>query len=263
MDNSPIDYLKDTTDDGITLIDSSESFDMQDSLKEYILDRLSKNRGKDIVLKELESDYLKIAIKDKKDLTAKDKILLREWNDISHVIDQIGRENIPKINAKKIHDIEKGDLLILQDNENNDIEDLVVMVSRGLEQEYFMGIPVVFDENLASNVSSIIEPEDNKTNTQIKDWTFALLNEIESKFHISLVKENGWLDKVTSMDQHQFYNHYSQKRGRKIRNEYDSRAPQRARIFDLVDYYKNLKPRSTHKKIQLFNSVNNMKALVS
>ena len=63
MDNSPIDYLKDTTDDGITLIDSSESFDMQDSLKEYILDRLSKNRGKDIVLKELESDYLKIAIK--------------------------------------------------------------------------------------------------------------------------------------------------------------------------------------------------------
>ncbi|GIR94482.1 MAG: hypothetical protein CM15mP96_1400 [Gammaproteobacteria bacterium] len=66
MDNSPIDYLKDTTDDGITLIDSSESFDMQDSLKEYILDRLSKNRGKDIVLKELESDYLKIAIKDKK-----------------------------------------------------------------------------------------------------------------------------------------------------------------------------------------------------
>ena len=79
MDNSPIDYLKDTTDDGITLIDSSESFDMQDSLKEYILDRLSKNRGKDIVLKELESDYLKIAIKDKKDLTAKDKILLREW----------------------------------------------------------------------------------------------------------------------------------------------------------------------------------------
>ncbi|GIR94481.1 MAG: hypothetical protein CM15mP96_1390 [Gammaproteobacteria bacterium] len=70
--------------------------------------------------------------------------------------------------------LKKGDLLILQDNENNDIEDLVVMVSRGLEQEYFMGIPVVFDENLASNVSSIIEPEDNKTNTQIKDWTFAL-----------------------------------------------------------------------------------------
>ncbi|GIR94480.1 MAG: hypothetical protein CM15mP96_1380 [Gammaproteobacteria bacterium] len=25
------------------------------------------------------------------------------------------------------------------------------------------------------------------------------------------MKENGWLDKVTSMDQHQFYNHYSQK----------------------------------------------------
>ena len=110
------------------------------------------------------------------------------------------------------------------------------MVSRGLEQEYFMGIPVVFDEILhqmyqaLSNLKIIRQP-------QIKDWTL-LLNEIESKFHISLVKENGWLDKVTSMDQHQFYNHYSQKRGRKIRNEYDSRAPQRARIFDLVDYYK-------------------------
>ena len=263
MDNSPIDYLKDTTDDGITLIDSSESFDMQDSLRDYISNKLSKNRGKDIVLKELESEYLKIALKKKKDLTAKDKILLREWNDLTHLIDQIGRENIPKTIEKKIYDIKKGDLLILQDNENHDIEDLVVMVSRGPEQEYFMGIPVVFDENLASNVSSIIEPEDNMQNTQIKDWTFALLNEIESKFHISLVKENGWLDKVTSVDEHQFFNDYTQKRGRKIRNEYDARAPQRARIFDLVDYYKNLKPRSTHKKIKLFNAVNNVKALVS
>ena len=134
------------------------------------------------------------------------------------------------------------------------------MVSRGLEQEYFMGIQVVFDENLASNVSSIIEPEDNKTNTQIKDWTFVLLNEIESKFHISLVKEmvarQSYFNGSTSILQSLFT-----KRGRKIRNEYDSDTE--TKIFDLVDYYKNLKPRSTHKKIQLFNSVNNMKALVS
>ena len=65
MDNSPIDYLKDTTDDGITLINSSESFDIRDSLKEYILDRLSASWSRHCS-KELESDYLKIAIKIKK-----------------------------------------------------------------------------------------------------------------------------------------------------------------------------------------------------
>ena len=128
---------------------------------------------------------------------------------VFYIVNQIGRENIPKINAKKIHDIEKGDLLILQDNENNDVN-LVVVVGKGLVYRKH-GHASCFDENLASNVSSIIEPEDNKTNTQIKDWTFIFLNEIESKFHISLVKENGWLDKVTLMGQHQFYNHYSQK----------------------------------------------------
>ena len=154
----------------------------------------------------------------------------------------------------KVKDIQVGDLLILHDNENPNVEDLVVMANSEVNENYFRGIPVVFDENLASNVSSVIEPEDNKTNSQLKDWSFALLDEAESEFHISQIKDNGWLQKVTSISSHGWHSSYNKKRGRKIRNEFDRRAPYRARVFDLVHYYSNLDPKGIKKKIEL-NSI--------
>ena len=39
-----------------------------------------------------------------------------------------------------------------------------------------------------------------------------------------------------------------------IRNEFDRRAPYRARVFDLVHYYSNLDPKGIKKKIEL-NSI--------
>ena len=240
------------------MIESDQSYKDHDLLINYFIEKFNIKEDKEMVLKDIEREFLKIALKKQKDLTNNEKNLLREW---TYLADQLGRENIPKSIEKEIIDIQVGDLIILQDVENKNIEDLVVMVNSDIKDDYFMGIPVVFDEALASNVSSIIEPEDNKKNTQLKDWTFALLNEIEAKFHISLVKHNGWLDKITSIHKKEIYNNYIKKRGRKVRNEFDSRAPQRAQIMNIVDYYKNLEPGKVQKKIKMFNPVNTMKAL--
>ena len=253
MDIEPFKILNSSITNGDDDVANSNEIDnIHELFQENTRNILNINKDEEIVLSEVEKRSIQIALKKPKDLTAEEKIFLNDW---LHLLDHMARrQDIPKAIEKKVKDIQVGDLLILHDNENPNVEDLVVMANSEVNENYFRGIPVVFDENLASNVSSVIEPEDNKTNSQLKDWSFALLDEAESEFHISQIKDNGWLQKVTSISSHGWHSSYNKKRGRKIRNEFDRRAPYRARVFDLVHYYSNLDPKGIKKKIEL-NSI--------
>ena len=268
MDIYPISIINDAYSSKETEIVSNEDvLDMHDILQNEIRKSLRKNDGETITLSDVDQRMLELALTKQKDFSAKDRLDLKRLNDQmilndKHSRDQIilneylARRNVPISDTKNVSNIKKGDLLILSNEDEPTIENLVIMANSDVVDDYVMGIPVSFDESLASNVSSIVEPEDNKKNSQVKNWTFALIDEIESRFHVGYIKSNGWLDKITNISDIKSHNYYAKKRGRKILNEYDSRAPQRAALFDLVDYYKNLPPKKPEEIIKFQNSTN-------
>ena len=257
MDIYPISIISDAYSSEETEIVSNEDvLDMHNILQNEIRKSLRKNDGETITLSDVDKKMLDLALKKPKELSPKERLDLKHSRDQIILNEYLARRNVPISDTKNVSNIKKGDLLILSNEDEPTIENLVIMANSDVVDDYVVGIPVSFDESLASNVSSIVEPEDNKKNSQVKNWTFALIDEIESRFHVGYIKSNGWLDKITNISDIKSHNYYAKKRGRKILNEYDSRAPQRAALFDLVDYYKNLPPKKPEEIIKLQNSTN-------
>ena len=154
MDIEPFKILNSSITNGDNDVANSNDIDnIHELFQENMRKILNMNKDEEIVLSEVEKRFIQIALKKTKDLTAKEQIFL---NDAAHLLEHMARrEDILKADYIKVKDIQVGDLLILQDNENPDVEDLVVMANSEVNENYFRGIPVVFDENLASNVSVI------------------------------------------------------------------------------------------------------------
>ena len=130
------------------------------------------------------------------------------------------------------------------------------MLKSNVRNQHFLASPISFDESLASESSSLIEPEDNSKNILLKDWTFAVIDEFEAVFHVGLVKKDGWLQKITNIDSSERDNHYIQKAGKRVINEHDLRAVPRAELFKIFHHYKNQKPKRNYSVFTMNNEIN-------
>ena len=236
-------FKENTTNFSFDYIDDNVIDYAQSAVKKKLLPELSKSKNPTIEL-------IYYALKDKKDMTPQEK------NDFIRLLENSDRNNfLPNKNKIGIKELDVGDIVILTSDDKK-FPDLPVMLKSNVRNQYFMASPISFDESLASETSSLIEPEDNSKNILLKDWTFAVIDEFEAVFHVGLVKKDGWLQKITNIDSSERDNHYIQKAGKRVINEHDFRAVPRAELFKIFHHYKNQKPKRSYSVFTMNNEIN-------
>tara|TARA_B100000035_G_scaffold210091_1_gene179811 strand:+ start:2416 stop:3210 length:795 start_codon:yes stop_codon:yes gene_type:complete len=148
---------------------------------------------------------------------------------------------------KTIKDLKKGDLVLIDDNENESV--IFYVHENNIEANFISGHPVVENIHISSDQSVILKDFTNSLNTEL-----AVLAEYTYRFHYSLINLNGGYlgyvntDIVESLQKREAKELLGTSfKYKKIKEPTDPRDPYRSSLLDLLNHYASFEPEQYNK----------------
>ena len=139
------------------------------------------------------------------------------------------------LKEKKLADLDKGDLILIGDN--NTPSTMFVVFENHPEEEYVSGHPVAENSFIATNLSVHINPEQNSLNTEL-----VVLSEYSYDMGYSIINLNGGYLGFINIDNVEILQKLNTKRSnyKKIDHPTDSRDPHRSSLLAQLNYLSTL-----------------------